>query len=193
MSATLEPTVATFAYPEACSVAAAERIVEILDVAIEDRGEAHWATTGGSTPAGIYQHLVSPSLRGELDWRRHVLEDVPGDDEVTGVVGQLNRSVAAAREAGVVRAFRWLDPIHPDVIGAGSQRRLAEQPAMTADVGDSRAARQCLYELERRRARRPDAPGSVLIVIHVLLLTARRRWRRPKSSNSRAAAYPPIR
>ena len=38
--------------PDACSLAAAERIVEILDVAIDDRGEAHWATTGGSTPAG---------------------------------------------------------------------------------------------------------------------------------------------
>ena len=65
-----EPTIVTLADPDACSLAAAERIVEILDVAIDDRGEAHWATTGGSTPAGIYQHLVSPSLRGELDWRR---------------------------------------------------------------------------------------------------------------------------
>ena len=44
-----EPTVVTLADPEACSLAAAERIVEILDVAIDDRGEAHWATTGGSS------------------------------------------------------------------------------------------------------------------------------------------------
>jgi 6-phosphogluconolactonase/glucosamine-6-phosphate isomerase/deaminase len=65
-----EPTIVTLADPDACSLAAAERIVEILDVAIDDRGEAHWATTGGSTPAGIYQHLVSPALRTELDWRR---------------------------------------------------------------------------------------------------------------------------
>jgi len=70
MSATLEPTVATFGDPEACSVAAAERIVEILDVAIEDRGEAHWATTGGSTPGAIYRHLSTPGLRDEIDWRK---------------------------------------------------------------------------------------------------------------------------
>jgi len=64
-----EPTIVTLADPEACSLAAAERIVEILDVAIDDRGEAHWATTGGSAPGGIYRHLAGP-LRDELDWRK---------------------------------------------------------------------------------------------------------------------------
>jgi 6-phosphogluconolactonase len=65
-----EPTVVTLADAEACSIAAAERIVEILDVAIDDRGEAHWATTGGSTPGAIYRHLALGPLRGELDWRK---------------------------------------------------------------------------------------------------------------------------
>lgn len=65
-----EPTIVTLADPEACAVAAAERIVEILDVAIDDHGEAHWVTTGGSTPAAIYRHLAGPMLRDELDWRR---------------------------------------------------------------------------------------------------------------------------
>jgi len=65
-----EPTIVTLADAEACSLAAAERIVEILDVAIDTRGEAHWATTGGSTPAGIYRHLAETSLRDELDWRK---------------------------------------------------------------------------------------------------------------------------
>src|SRR4051812_47112127 len=64
-----EPTIVTLADPDACSVAAAERIVEILDVAIDDHGEAHWATTGGSAPAGIYRHLAE-SLRDEIDWRK---------------------------------------------------------------------------------------------------------------------------
>ena len=64
-----EPTIVTLADPEACSLAAAERIVEILDVAIDDHGEAHWATTGGSTPGGIYRHLAD-SLRDEIDWRK---------------------------------------------------------------------------------------------------------------------------
>ena len=65
-----EPTVVTLADAAACSLAAAERIVEILDVAIDDRGEAHWATTGGSAPASIYQHLAAAPLRDELDWRK---------------------------------------------------------------------------------------------------------------------------
>lgn len=65
-----EPTVVTLADPDACSLAAAERIVEILDVAIDDHGEAHWATTGGSTPGAIYKQLALGPLRAEIDWRR---------------------------------------------------------------------------------------------------------------------------
>lgn len=65
-----EPTVVTLADADACSFAAAERIIEILDVAIDDHGEAHWVTTGGSTPAAIYRHLIDDSLRDELDWRK---------------------------------------------------------------------------------------------------------------------------
>ncbi len=64
-----EPTIVTLADPEACSLAAAERVVEILDVAIDDHGEAHWATTGGSAPGGIYRHLAT-QLRDEIDWRK---------------------------------------------------------------------------------------------------------------------------
>ena len=65
-----EPTIVVLADPEACATAAAERIVEILDVAIDERGEAHWATTGGSSPAGIYAALASEPLREEIDWRK---------------------------------------------------------------------------------------------------------------------------
>lgn len=65
-----EPTIVTLADPAACALAAAERIVEILEVAIDDHGEAHWVTTGGSAPATIYRHLASSPLRDELDWRK---------------------------------------------------------------------------------------------------------------------------
>lgn len=65
-----EPTIVTLADAEACSLAAAERIVEALEVAIDDRGEAHWVTTGGSAPGPIYVHLREPGLRDEVDWRR---------------------------------------------------------------------------------------------------------------------------
>src|SRR3954447_3122029 len=65
-----EPTIVTLADPDACALAAAERIIEILDVAIDDHGEAHWMTTGGSSPAAIYQHLAWTDLREEIDWRK---------------------------------------------------------------------------------------------------------------------------
>jgi 6-phosphogluconolactonase len=64
-----EPTIVTLADPDACASAAAERVVEILDVAIDDRGEAHWATTGGSAPGGIYRQLAT-QLRDEIDWHK---------------------------------------------------------------------------------------------------------------------------
>jgi 6-phosphogluconolactonase len=64
------PIVITLPDAEACALAAAERIVEILQVAIDQRGEAHWVTTGGSSPAAIYKHLASEELQGALDWQR---------------------------------------------------------------------------------------------------------------------------
>lgn len=65
-----EPTVVDLPDAEACALAAAERIIEILAVAIDDHGEAHWVTTGGSGPAAIYHHLAQTDLRDELDWRK---------------------------------------------------------------------------------------------------------------------------
>jgi 6-phosphogluconolactonase len=56
--------------PDACSLAAAERVVDALDVAIETRGVAHWATTGGSAPGGIYARLRVAPLRDAIDWHR---------------------------------------------------------------------------------------------------------------------------
>lgn len=63
-------TIVVLPDPEACSLAAAERVVEALDVAIETRGIAHWATTGGSAPGGIYASLRVAPLRDAIDWRR---------------------------------------------------------------------------------------------------------------------------
>jgi 6-phosphogluconolactonase len=54
---------------DACARAAAELIATTLSEAIRDRGAAHWATTGGSTPAPIYRLLASPPLRDEVAWQ----------------------------------------------------------------------------------------------------------------------------
>jgi len=65
-----EPEVVVLPTPEAAAQAAAERIVAALTAAIDARGIADWATTGGSSPAGIYRALVSPGLRDRVAWDR---------------------------------------------------------------------------------------------------------------------------
>jgi 6-phosphogluconolactonase len=56
--------------PDACARFAAERIAAALTEAVTARGRAHWATTGGSTPAGIYRALAAPPLRDAVPWDR---------------------------------------------------------------------------------------------------------------------------
>jgi 6-phosphogluconolactonase len=63
-----EPEVVVLADPDACGQVAAERIAAALVKAIEVRGRADWATTGGSTPAGTYRHLATPPLRDIVPW-----------------------------------------------------------------------------------------------------------------------------
>ena len=56
--------------PEACADAAARLIAATLVEAAAERGVAHWATTGGSTPAPIYRDLARPPLRDDVPWDR---------------------------------------------------------------------------------------------------------------------------
>jgi 6-phosphogluconolactonase len=63
-----EPEVVVAADPEASAKIAAERIAAILIDAVAARGVAHWATTGGSTPAAIYRHLANSPLRDDVPW-----------------------------------------------------------------------------------------------------------------------------
>ncbi len=58
-----EPRLEVLPDPEATSRAAAEAIVDALRGAVATRGRADWATTGGSTPVGIYRELsVEPGV-----------------------------------------------------------------------------------------------------------------------------------
>lgn len=63
-----EPTVRIEADSEATSRAAAEVIALALREAVQQRGRADWATTGGSTPVGIYRALAVPPLLGIVPW-----------------------------------------------------------------------------------------------------------------------------
>jgi 6-phosphogluconolactonase len=46
----------------------ADSIVRALVGAIDARGVAHWATTGGSTPAHVYRSMLEPERRDQVDW-----------------------------------------------------------------------------------------------------------------------------
>ena len=55
-----EPDVQVLADPDAVARAAAERIADILIRVAASRGRVDIATTGGSTPVGIYRQLRIP-------------------------------------------------------------------------------------------------------------------------------------
>ena len=68
--------------PDARAVAeaAADRVVAILGGALELRGAAHLALTGGSTAGALYDALREPARRAALDWR--LVEAWWGDDRL---------------------------------------------------------------------------------------------------------------
>jgi 6-phosphogluconolactonase len=63
-----EPRIHVLHDPDETARAAAEAIAGGLRDAIERRGQAFWAVTGGSTAVGIYQALASPPLRDSVRW-----------------------------------------------------------------------------------------------------------------------------
>jgi 6-phosphogluconolactonase len=62
------PEIVVAADPEAAAQIVAERIATILSEAVAARGRADWATTGGSTPVGIYRRLTERPLRDAVPW-----------------------------------------------------------------------------------------------------------------------------
>jgi 6-phosphogluconolactonase len=82
--------------PDATAAVAARWIAEELRRAGHRSGRADWATTGGSTPIGIYRHLAAAPLRDQVPWelvhiwwgddrfvpRDHPLSNVLALDEV---------------------------------------------------------------------------------------------------------------
>lgn len=86
-----EPAVRIFVDPASTSRAAAEVIALALGEGVAARGRADWATTGGSTPVGIYRALSVAPLRDLVPWERvHVWwgDDrfVPRDDPLSNVL-----------------------------------------------------------------------------------------------------------
>lgn len=88
---TAEPSIRVFDDAAATSRAAAEAIAMTLGEGVAARGRADWATTGGSTPVGIYRALSAAPLRDLVPWERvHVWwgDDrfVPRDDPLSNVL-----------------------------------------------------------------------------------------------------------
>jgi 6-phosphogluconolactonase len=112
---TAGPELIVVADPDAASATASERIATILGEAVDQRGRADWATTGGSTPIGIYGRLVSPQLRGSVAWeavhvwwgddryvpRDHPLSNVKPFDDIMLGIGATEEGQAGGRQPGV--------------------------------------------------------------------------------------------
>lgn len=101
-----EPRVEVLADPEETSRAAATAIADALADAVARRGRADWATTGGSTPVGIYRELSVAPLRERVPWRDvHVWwgDDryVPRDHPLSNVLPLDQVLVSAAARAGL--------------------------------------------------------------------------------------------
>jgi 6-phosphogluconolactonase len=99
-----EPAVIVAADPAAAAVVAAGRLALAIERAVAARGRADVATTGGSTPAGLYAALAAPPLRARLPWARlHVWfgDDrfVPRGDPDSNVT-LLDHSLVAGVAAG---------------------------------------------------------------------------------------------
>ena len=101
-----EPRIHVLPDPAATSRAAAEAIAEGLREAVTERDRADWATTGGSTPVGIYEALATDPLRHEVPWARvHVWwgDDrfVPRDHPLSNVLPLDQVLMSAAARAGL--------------------------------------------------------------------------------------------
>ncbi len=135
-----EPRLVVVADPAAAAAEAARHIATSLGGAIAARGRADWATSGGSTPVGIYQRLVAPPLRDTVPWEHvHVWwgDDrfVPRDHPLSNVLPFEEIVIdIAGREEGTVGpdgpGVRIpVDQIHPfrtaEAIGAGQDAAFA--------------------------------------------------------------------
>ena len=103
-----EPKVIVVGSAEAAAEAAADVIAATLIAAAAARGRADWATTGGSTPVGIYRRLSADPLRDTVPWpavhiwwgddryvpRDHPLSNVMPLDDVLLLGGHVRLPVA---------------------------------------------------------------------------------------------------
>ena len=163
-----EPEVRVLDDPEATSRAAAEALADALREAVERRGRADWATTGGSTPVGIYRALAVPPLREAVPWfavhawwgddrfvpRDHPLSNVLPLDQV--LVSAAARAGLSGTGADAVEVELGIEP------GVSMRVENIHAPAMTAAIADGAGVERVAteYEAELRAAGLPIADSG---------------------------------
>lgn len=142
----------------AAATSAAEAITDTLRSAVADRGRADWATTGGSTPVGIYQAMLDPRLRDTIPW-----EDTHtwwGDDRF--VPGDHPLSNVRPFDDILLEAGGW-ESVHSDDHRGRIRIRVANlHPFRTGEaLGVGQEAATCAAELaaELREAGLPEVDG----------------------------------
>lgn len=137
--------------PEAGAVAAADLIAATLSQAIRVRRRADWATTGGSSPIGIYRRLAAAPLADAVPWagvhvwwgddryvpRDHPLSNVKPFDDIMMGIGDAEEGTAGVGQTALPIA---IDAIHPFPTGEAIGR--ARGAAWCAEMlaADLRAA-----------------------------------------------------
>ena len=148
---TLAP-VRTFPDPAALAQEGALLVTKALAEAIERRGRASIALSGGSTPQALYRRILEdPALRAAVDWAS--VEWFWGDERWVGPEDERSNAHMAR--------LNLLDHL-PGVLG----ERVHPMPTLTAEPAD--AAR--LYEAELRRVLCEDADGQGVPRLDLVLM-----------------------
>lgn len=106
-----DPELVVVAEPAAGAIEAAGRVAAALTAAVEARGRADWATTGGSTPIAMYAHLSTPPFVDSIPWakvhvwwgddrfvpRDHPLSNVKGFDDIMLGIGEAEEGTGGGR------------------------------------------------------------------------------------------------
>lgn len=172
-----EPAIRVLDDPAATSRAAAEAIAGALADAVRARGRADWATTGGSTPAGIYRELAVAPLRDAVPWsavhvwwgddrfvpRDHPLSNVLPFDQV--LLSTAARAGASGTGIGAAEADLGTEPGVPMPIGN------VHAPPMSSAIGRATGPGSVAMEYEAElRAAPLDVAESDFPVFDVVLV-----------------------
>ena len=172
-----EPRIEVLDDAEAASRAAAETLAQGLIGAVAERGRADWATTGGSTPIGIYAALATEPLRPRVPWRNvHVWwgDDryVPRDHPLSNVLPLDQVLLSAAARAGLsgtgADAAEVELGLEPGVaLPVANIHAPAMGKAIGASAGPEAVARE--YEQDLRAAGLPLAAGGFPVLDVILV------------------------